>query len=147
MKARNKVNNKNKVDCDLESKTFLYASAPRETQTFEAKKELVKDMVSLIADFREKLPPISQKYHKALTSIIISLNSYINYEEGNIGLWHGFEHLCMAHTYYSFLMYCTHPKNPKRDSKVQLDLHEFLKEIGNLWAILLNQYLDYTSRH
>lgn len=147
MKVRNKVNNKNKVDYGLESKTFLDASAPRETQTFEAKKELVKDMVSLIADFREKLPPISQKYHKALTSIIISLNSYINYEEGNIGLWHGFEHLCMAHTYYSFLMYCTQPKNPKRDSKVQLDLHEFLRDINNLWSILLNQYLDYTSRH
>ena len=147
MKARNKVNNKNKVDCDLESKTFLDASAPRETQTFEAKKELVKDMVSLITSFRETLPPRSQKYHKALTSIIISLNSYINYEEGNIGLWHGFDHLCMAHTYYSFLMYCTQPKNPNRDSNIQLDLHEFLKEIGKLWAILLNQYLDYTSRH
>ena len=71
MKPNSKVNNKNKVDCDLESKTFLDASTPKETQTFEAKKELVKDMVSLIASFRETLPPRSQKYHKALTSIII----------------------------------------------------------------------------
>ncbi len=147
MKSNSKVNNKNKVNCDLESKTFLDASTPKETQTFEAKKELVKDMVSLIASFRETLPPRSQKYHKALTSIIISLNSYINYEEGNIGLWHGFDHLCMAHTYYSFLMYCTQPKNPNRDSNIQLELHKFLKDINSLWAILLNQYLDYTSRH
>lgn len=141
------VSIKPKLDRDLETKTFLDASAPKESQTFEAKKELVRDMVSLIAAFRDHLPPISSKYHKALTSIIMSLNTFINYEETHTGLWNGFEHLCMAHTYYSFLMYSTQPKNPKRDSKIQLELHEFLKEINKLWAILLNQYLDYSSKH
>ena len=56
---------KSKIDYDLESKTFLDASAPKESQTFEAKKELVKDMVSLIAAFRDHLPPISSKYHNS----------------------------------------------------------------------------------
>ena len=138
---------RSKINYDEESKTFLDASAPKESQTFEAKKELVKEMVSLLSEFRDTLPPISQKYHKALTSIILSLNTYINYEETHTGIWNGFEHLCMAHTHYSYLMYCTQPKNPKRDSKIQVDLYEFLKELNRLWVILLSQYLDYSSKH
>lgn len=138
---------KSVINYDMEVKTYLDSSLPKESQTFEAKRDLVKDMVSLLADFRDRLPPISTRYCSALTSIILSLNTYINYEETHTGLWNGFEHLCMAYTHYSFLMYCTQPKNPKRDSKIQLELHSFLKELNKLWVILLNQYLDYTSKH
>lgn len=138
---------KGKINFDEESKTFLDSSSPKDTQAFEAKKELVDEMVSLLSGFRDNLPPASIRYNNAMTSIIVSLKAYISYEEMHTGIWNGFEHLCMAHTYYSYLVYCTQPKNPKRDSKVQLDLHNFLKEMNRLWLILLAQYLDYSSKH
>lgn len=44
-------------------------------------------MVALIAEFRDHLPPASNKYHKALTSIILSLNSYIHYNSEQETHW------------------------------------------------------------
>lgn len=138
---------KSKINFEEECKTYKDAFSPEKSDSFEAKKELVTDLSSLITLFRDHLPHSSIKYNNALTSIILALNTYINYEETHTGIWNGFEHLCMAHTYYSYLLYCTQPKNPKRDSSIQLELHDFLKNIRNLWFILLSQYLDYSTKH
>lgn len=141
------ASNKIKIDPEEEAKDFIQSSVPSKQDTMEGRHELTSSIVSLLVEFRDKLPPASLTYSKALTSIIVSLNTYMRYESNHIGIWNGYEHLCMAYTQYAHLMFCTQPKSKKRDSKIRGDLHNFLLEIRNLWGILISQYLDYNSKH
>lgn len=134
------------IDPEKEIKESMNVTLPEKVNN-EAKRELVKSMVSLLAEQRDKLPPNSKKYSMALQSIILSINTYSRYEEGHIGLWQGFEHLCIAYTMYSQLVWCTEKKSETRDSKIKGELHDFLLEIRKLWRILISQYLDYTTKH
>ena len=135
-----------KIDPEKETKEAINATLPEKVNE-EAKRELTKSMVSLLAEQRDKLPPSSKKYFQAIQSIILALNTYSRYEEGHIGLWQGFEHLCMAYTMYSQLVWCTEKKSETRDSKIKGDLHNFLLEMRNLWRIIMSQYLDYATKH
>lgn len=132
-----------------EVKDFVLSSRPLSTKdSDEAKYELAESIVSLLVDFRTKLPPRSVVYANALTSIICSLNTYISFEKDNVGgVWKGYDYLCMAYTQYSQLEYFTRPKSEKRDSNIKLDLNAFLLEISNLWRILLSQYNDFSTKH
>lgn len=131
---------------DIESKTFI-DSNQCVNQNEDARRELAVSIVSLLSDFRDSLPQSSERYFNALQTIIVSLNAYIRYEENHIGVWNGYEHLAMAYTAYTHLMYCTRPRDIKRDSKIRETLHLFLKESENLWHILLSQYIDFETKH
>ncbi len=135
-----------KIDPDQESKELLNANKPVH-ENIEARKELVESMVSLFCDYRDALPPNSNRYHKALQAIILELNIYIRYAENHVGVWNGFEHLCMAYTTYNHLIWCTEKKSDTRDSKIRMQLNLFLKGMQSLWKILLSQYLDFETKH
>ena len=126
------------INPDVESKTYIESNKDL-NQKEDARRELALSMVSLLNDFRDSLPKASERYFNALQTIIVSLNSYIRYEENHIGVWNGYEHLAMAYTAYTHLMYCTRPRDSVRDSKIRETLHLFLKESENLWHILLSQ--------
>ena len=135
-----------KIDPELESKTMLEANKPTQNNE-EARRDLAQSMVSLFIDFRDSLPSSSDRYNKALQSIILSLNTYLRYDENHLGIWNGFDHLCMAYTAYNHLIWCTEKKSDTRDSKIRIHLNAFLKEMLNLWKILLSQYLDFDTKH
>ena len=137
---------KNKINPEQESKTMMDANKPI-FEDIEARKELVNSMVTLFCEHRDSLPPRSDRYHKALQSIILALNTYLRYDENHIGVWNGFEHLCMAYTAYNHLMWCTEKRSETRDSNVRTQLHSFLTEMQNLWKILISQYLDFDTKH
>lgn len=140
------MSSKTKINPEQETKEAISYTTPEKVNE-EAKKELANSIVSLLIEQRDKLPPISKKYSQALQSIILAMNTYIRYEQSSIGLWHGFEHLCMAYTMYSQLVWCTEKKSETRDSKIKWQLHEVLLEMRNLWRILMSQYLNYTTKH
>ena len=135
-----------KIDPEQETKIMMKENNPVH-EDIEARRDLVNSMVSLFCEYRDSLPPSSNRYHKALQSIILALNTYIRYDEHHIGIWNGFEHLCMAYTAYNHLIWCTEKKSDTRDSVIKGQLHAFLLEIRNLWRILMSQYLDYTTKH
>ena len=135
-----------KIDPEQETKIMIEANNPAQ-EDIEARRDLVNSMVSLFCEYRDSLPPSSNRYHKALQSIILALNTYIRYDEHHIGIWNGFEHLCMAYTAYSHLIWCTEKKSENRDSNTRMQLNLFLKEMQNLWKILLSQYLDFETKH
>lgn len=137
---------KTKIDPVQETREYINSSIPEGVDP-NAKKELVQSLVGLLIEQRDKLPPRSSKYEKALQSIILALNTYSRQEEYHIGIWSGFDHLCMAFTMYSQLIWCTEKKSDTRDSVIKGQLHAFLLEIRNLWRILMSQYLDYTTKH
>ena len=104
-----------KIDPEQEMKTISESNKPIQDDV-EARMDLVNSMVSLFCEYRDSLPPSSNRYHKALQTIIIALNTYIRYDENHIGIWNGFEHLCMAYTAYNHLIWCTEKKSENRTS-------------------------------
>lgn len=137
----------NKLNPEEEAKSFIDGRKPDKQTNLEERLVLLDGLVDTIIDFRDKLPPRSNLYFTILTSIVVSLNTYKRYEKEHIGLWYGYEHLCMAYTHYSHLIYCTAPKSCTRDSKVRGSLHNFLKENLDSFHNLLSQYLNYNTKH
>ena len=140
------MDKKAKINQEQETKTMIEANKSSH-ENIEARRELVKSIVALFCEYRDSLPPNSHRYHKALQSIIMSLNTYIGYEEKHIGIWDGFEYLCMAYTAYSHLTVCTEKKSEARDSNTKIKLNLFLKEMQSLWKLLLSQYFDFETKH